>query len=245
MLRNLVFAGLLVAPPTFAEKILYIGDSHSVGLQTDNENFMGPKVFRALESDKHTVSFFASGGARVSDYLWEEREAPQPKGLTKRESNLAAEGSARFQKTLGEPPIESLGKLLDSSSAHGVVINLGTNAMGLIQKGRTSELKKDVDDMVRMILAKNARCFWILPPPLSTKKLSASRQKTLSATIEEAIAGRCEVFRSAERLKIEPGSDGIHYGKEGSNTWADAAIPEIRKWIGASRVATDPNPGHR
>lgn len=214
-----------------AENILYIGDSHSVGLHTNDKDFIGPKIYHFLSEEKHNVSFFASGGATVADFLWDHRKVSQPQGITKRETSINSDLKVIFRKSLGTPNISSLKKLMETNASQGVIINLGTNAMRLIKKNRISELRDDVDDMVQLVLDNKAECFWILPPPISIYKMSLKDQKTLQETIESAIAGRCSVFRSAEMLKIKPGTDGIHYGMDESNKWAEALIPALRDWI--------------
>lgn len=237
---------------------LYLGDSLSVGLRSNNEDFLGPVVFNSLRDHGQNIYFHAYGGSRPSDWYWREdgREAPMLVSHRFRVETFFLRASTR--KENGNMKMrENISQLMRIHNPRSVIIQQGTNLLpslrgtdGQLKQGRDLEeidkqISAQVQRLINFINADTARlCFWIMPPHARENDIageseaffrhgySQAIQEHLRDLIRRSLQNQCLLFESVELNWLHREAyekDPLHYGLDLSTKWGHAVSEFILK----------------
>jgi hypothetical protein len=215
-MRVLALAVLLAAEavaqsPRVPHKVLFVGDSHSVG-------YFGLELDALLRAAGASVTTRALCGSAPRDWLegrsqscgWFFRD---PQGASDRELATGIPKAA-----------PSLGPILDSQKPDLVVIALGANMTGSAEDSIRSQSWR----LAALVTAAGARCVWVGPP----RRRDETGQAALYEALRGAVYDHC-IFVDSRELTRYPatGGDGRHYwGAEGeriSKEWAAAVLGRL------------------
>lgn len=194
-------------------EILYIGDSHSVGV-------FGSTLSKAIGAQRYAV-----GG--TSAINWNKKAiCPDSNGCSYRFGYATPKGEFG-----GSPPPSFLGLagLIEEVDPAVVVIALGTNDAC----GRVSSASKLVS------LTKGRKCIWVGPPDFKQDSLIRTRCEgrydQFVQSLKRAVSGSC-LFVDSTKLQDSSGntiiadaSDKVHFTNELAKQWANAVRAEIQR----------------
>ena len=236
-------------PPLKLKRILYIGDSLSVG-------GFGPALEQGMSALPNTqVARYASCGSAVGHWfsgavtvcgLRESFPTPHgrqqisidPRRCPKETPQCGPNGGSWVvppQKT----PIFSELKIL-GHEPDLVVIELGTNSFDASRAGLEAETRR----MIAAAKKKTTQCIWIGPPDIQECRVSGGRVVSREAidriyaaiaTVTAEPASSCTVVDSRKYAKFHPGArDCLHvYTNTPSiaKAWAEGVMTEIQPII--------------
>lgn len=190
-------------------KILFIGDSHSVGI-------FGHELDKKIRSlNKIELRTYASCGAVAS---WFIREVQTPCGYFFHDHQGVREGN--------KAKTPNLKTVLNTYRPDIVLIELGGN-----YAGRTSEYtQSDVKDALALIENYTREIYWVGAP--DSRKKADEVELRIYDDLKQAINGRYPLFISRDVTTYPAtGGDGIHYwGVQGSiqaKSWAT----KVFEWL--------------
>jgi hypothetical protein len=193
LILTLALLSLLFNSAAWAGKILFIGDSHSVGE-------FGVTLDGLLRQDpKNQVSSLAFCGASSESWLY------GPK--TKCGYRIAPPSGNPVEKKSGQGP--KLSELLSKFDPDQVIIELGNNDIG--SSLSDAQIVAHIDRITSTVVTAlgPGRCFWISGPETRLLRSQGTREISL---IEKGVARRCKVFNSYSVTHYPDGpGDGIHY----------------------------------
>ena len=205
----LIFLFLIFSNLTYS-KILFIGDSHGVGL-------FGQKFDSLLRSEESSVITHTSCGAIGK---WFRTGQKTHCGYFFKDEN----GITKSGKSTNTPIID---QTLEQFKPDIVIIEMSGN----YTQQKDEFAIKDIDELVSLVIEKEAKCFWIGAP--STR--DNLRTPRLYRLIKDGVKERCPIFNSSEvtTYPSNPNLDGVHYwGKEGkiqAENWAQKAYEWLKK----------------
>lgn len=230
-------AAVSVAPVHFSstKKVLYIGDSLSVGAFGDAMQ----AALIAGGSGRERVAIYASCGSSVQHWLSSEPVHVTPCGY--RETTSASRIFEDYHNGVKPRPMETpkIEKLLKKHRPDIVIIQLGTNHFDTLEKGGMAALARQeeiFEEFARNIVKTTGnlkQVIWILPPDSS--KFASSIQSAISKTIRQ-VAERHN-FSTIDSRKMtryiygKTGGDGVHYSTEPALQWARDVITEINRLL--------------
>ena len=226
-----------VGPIRFSstKKVLYIGDSLSVGA-------FGDAMQAALiegGGGRERIAIYASCGSSVQNWLASEPAHFTPCGY--RETTATSRIFEDFHNGIKPKSIETpkIERLLRKHRPDIVIIQLGTNHFDTLEKGGMAALPKQeeiFEEFARNIVKTTGnlkQVIWILPPDSS--RFGASIQSAISKTIRR-VAERhnfsiIDSRRMTRYINGKTGGDGVHYSKDPAVQWAKAVIGEINRLL--------------
>ncbi|MBI2662650.1 hypothetical protein HYX11_04290 [Candidatus Woesearchaeota archaeon] len=192
---------LLLSSSALAEKILFIGDSHSVGTY-------GTEINKLLSKD-NTVRHYAMCGASPS--WWFNNQADSCGSLYITETGKTS--------TLSKTP--KLADLISDFQPTIVIITMGGNPAGKTP----SNYDKNVASLVKIIIDQNIKCYWIGPPGKNDPTEAAQRDQRYEAIIK-GLSNNCILIDSRDKVKLN--KDEIHFSDNTRPTqWAQKVYDEI------------------
>lgn len=228
-------AAISVAPINFSstKKVLYIGDSLSVGAFGDALQ----ASLIAGGDGRERVAIYASCGSSVQHWLSSEPVHVTPCGY--RETTASTRIFEDFHNGIKPRPVETpkIEKLLRKHRPDIVIIQLGTNHFDTLEKSGMTGLPKQeeiFEEFVRNIVKTTGnlkQVIWILPPDSS--RFGSSIQTAISKTIRR-VAERhnfttIDSRRMTRYVNGKTGGDGVHYSSEPARQWAAQVITEINR----------------
>ena len=222
----------LIASLTVQAKVIFIGDSHSLGV-------FGEEINTYLEESLHDYEFWASGAS--APLQWINNAFTTSCGYNSKKGDVPKRGCPRrmFTPTL-------ISRLQASPGAHHVIVALGTN-FGKTEDHRRSHIRYTTK-MLKKLRADD-KCLWIGPPDMKRRRDRSARNYGI---IEESIRKSgvdCKLIYS-DRFTQYPEStdhqrgnpDGIHYdypaawyrfpeGKIAALKWAQDIIPFLNDFL--------------
>ena len=211
MTRSLLLAALL-AVPAAAEppRILFIGDSHSVGP-------FGQELDRLLRETGASVLTRAVCASAPRSWVAGTRHHC---GFFYRDADGA---TRRGTKEASTPPLAGL---LSQHNAAWTVVQLGGNLHG----GAPATVKAQVGDLARRVAEAGSKCLWVGPP---NRRDNGGGFDAWYAAIKEGADPYCVFLDSRPVTPYPPmGGDGIHYGGPAgtatAKAWAAAAERRMR-----------------
>lgn len=208
----------LVQSSHAAERVIFIGDSHSV--QTFGQTL--DELLRK-RAGQNNVSTFASCGSSPS---WWFNAKPTPCGYFER----TPEGGTKRAKT---HPTPVLSRLLESAQPTTVVVALGANLVKAPYDYSTRTSRE------LALLIQNTktdgmpvRCIWVGPPHGRNKPEPGFSE--FYKVLEAAVSPPCRFIDSRPFARYpDKGGDGVHYdqlGPEGvaiARKWAESVFKAI------------------
>ncbi len=243
-------AAKTVAPIQFSttKKILYVGDSLSVG-------GFGDAMQAALIAGGgglERVSIYASCGSSVQHWLSSEPAHVTPCGY--RETTSTSRIFEDYHNGVKPRPMETpkIEKLLRKHRPDIVIIQLGTNHFDSLEKGGMAVLPKQAEifeEFAHNIVATTGnlkQVIWILPP--DSARFSPAIQSAISKCIREVSKRHnfsvIDSRAMTHYVNGKTGGDGVHYSTEPALQWAREAITEINRFL-MPRVHANTSDGKR
>ena len=224
--------------------ILYIGDSHSVGIFGQNFD----KMLRTFPDAK--VNFFSYVGASPAWYSghyatktqYFEHDDHGQVSETRYESVTVTDPKTGKQITKERPvggprAVPDYNQLLVTKSPSIAVVELGANLYfhPSASAAVKAEAKSQLEKMAEEIVSKKIPCYWIGPPDTIAKG-SREDQLAFDQFVEQVVTPiGCTYFHSilVTTYRPFPGCDGIHYwGKAGmleACHWAQKVFKDFKK----------------
>ena len=220
-----------IEPPRAPERILVLGDSHSMGHfgrvihQNLRETYPEAKVTLVAACGKGEGGFLAGGYAHCGVLTRKPNgKISRPKGC---KANPCTEADGPdCSKDQCRPP--KLRTLLRRAKPDLVIVQVGSNSWfkGSVKRG-WSGVEKKVTRIADLIEKRGAKCLWVTPPDSS--KRPAESQDAFAGMYERVLSGRCSVFNSRpsshDYMDFQAGidaagkagrrNDGTHYGTLG------------------------------
>lgn len=197
--------------PRVVSKVLFVGDSHSVG-------YFGLELDALLRASGARVTTRALCGSAPRDWLESRSQScgwffRDPEGSPDRE---LATGIAKAAP--------SLGPILDAEKPDLVVIALGANMTG----AAASAIRSQSWRLAALVTAAGARCVWVGPP----RRRDETGQDALYVALSGAVFSHCSFVDSREHTRYPAtGGDGRHYwgtdGEKISKDWAAAVMGKL------------------
>ena len=189
-------------------KILFFGDSHSVGPFGKNLDQM------LRENKEHKVRTFASCGAIARWFVTGQR--------TKCGYYFVEENGATSKGTKG--PTKKIIPVIENWKPEFVIVELSGNYSGYSDRFSIDDMKR----MAKYIVESGAKCIWVGAPDARNR----SRLPRLYDLLEKSILPYCHLVEG-RRYTTYPssGGDGIHYygteGRREAQNWARGVYEEF------------------
>jgi hypothetical protein len=200
--------------PPVIEKVLYIGDSLSVGT-------FGELVSNYLVDNYHreNVAFYASCGSSPESWLSDEPVFETKCGYRELIPFQPLVYGERMRHRT--PKIE---RLLRDQKPTIVIVQQGTNWM---DRPLTDEKIGSILDRFIGTIHRNANCriFWIAPPDSARFRRVQGRICTLIKQHQHAHDPVIDSRRLTRYVNGKTGGDGVHYRSEAATQWAQKVIP--------------------
>lgn len=216
MVASGFFASDFSARAARAPRILYLGDSLSIGA-------FGQTLDQSMRSSGFEVHTVVAGGA--SPYYWLKSYQSLPCTIGFWEKSPLSERRVGYVRAV--PKLEDL---LELHEPNVVVVQTGSNLYATLRskrrtkEGNVSEVTSLIQQMCYSIAKSGAVSYWVLPPHSHEQRYPKSLQEELSSIMRDVVneyEGR--VFESQKVTRFDdpyPATDGIHYGPEDARGWA-------------------------
>lgn len=209
-------ANAIEAPAAQKPRILYLGDSLSIGT-------FGKTLDTSMRASGFEVHTVVAGGA--SPYYWLKSYQSLPCTIGFWEKSPSNERRVGYVRAV--PKLEDL---IDSHKPNVVVVQTGINLYATLRSKRRAkeenvkEVKSLIEQMCYSIARAGATSYWVLPPHSHEKRYSRELQGEL-ASIMMDVVNKYEgiVFESQKVTRFVdpyPATDGIHYGPSEARGWA-------------------------
>ncbi len=213
----LAWGGVDLAAANPTTKVLYLGDSLSMG--TFGKTF--DTSMREAGFEVHTV---VAGGATPYYWLKEYQALPCTVGVWEKSKG----GERRLGYVRAVPKLEDLLSLVEPNV---VVVQTGINLYATLRSKRkpkeenVTEVTSLIERMCHAIAGGGAASYWVLPPHSHEQRYSRELQDELAGLMRGVVL-RYEgaVFESQEVTRFVdpyPATDGIHYGPTEARGWAE------------------------
>lgn len=208
-----------------AQRILFLGDSHSLGA-------FGENLDRSLREQGLEVSTFAT--AAGGPHYWLEKHASISASLGSWEKTPQKE--RREEVSMAVPKVESL---LRSCRPDVVIVQAGAQLFPPLRMGNPEsrgQVKTAIEEFCRTISEARAWIYWIDPPDSHPKRVPPALHSDLAEMIREVVGryqGRVFDSMAATRwsLPYPDQSDGMHYGVVEARQWAEAVTTDFRTFL--------------
>ena len=201
------------------ERLLFIGDSHSVGI-------FGRSLTELLQQNFPYVAITAVASCGSEPRWWLEGKATNC-GLLTHEAN-------GFESKVLKGNTPKLHELLNKVKPKITIVALGSNLVLMKEEDRENYTEK----MMAMVEDKGGQCIWISAP--DARKFSASDLDDVYGLLKKlSKLHHCKLIDSRKYTKYpNSGGDGLHYGgKEGTliaTQWAEKIFDGIKPSLSKS-----------
>lgn len=208
-------------------RVLYLGDSLSIGA-------FGKTLDARMRETGLDVFTVVAGGA--SPYYWLGSYQSLPCTIGYWEKTPQDERRLGYVKAV--PKIESL---ISDYHPNYVVVQTGINLYATLRSKRrpkdenVAEVRSLIDQMCYAITQSGAKAYWILPPHSHEMRYPKELQEELASIMGSVVKTyNGAVFESQKFTKFTdpyPSTDGIHYGSEESENWAERVAADFRVFL--------------
>lgn len=213
---------------TSADRVIYIGDSHTVGT-------FGQRLEKNLEPvlGKSPVKRYGVVGAAAQH--WNKKD-----NSTIRKLNIGyyCDGDGQVNGKAPKKDFPTLSQLFQGAEPT-VVIALGTN--DLYSKCNVTDKTEQMVAVKELLaqLRSKSKCLWVGPTEqpaagVIAKKCGQPRIKTFIDNLKETVRERCTYIDSREikakgKAILPNRSDNLHYSGVLADHWADAVAVKIKE----------------
>lgn len=215
-MRNILFLLMLFFEPISAKelpkikkplpRVLYIGDSHSVGV-------FGHSITTLIrDALPKNVAFMAAASCGSEPRWWLDGKITNC-GLR----TLYPNG---FDDEIHKAQTPKIAELLNIVQPKITIVQLGSNLVLM----NDEEREKATDEMMALVEHKGGQCVWVSAP--DSRKFSSAELGNVYELLKKlAKKHRCKLIDSRKYTKYPAGGDGLHYGgKDGvpiAKYWAE------------------------
>lgn len=202
------FLLLLLSPQLFAEKILFLGDSLSMGA-------FSTRLQERFEEAGHSISYYASSGG--NPYYWLDKY--QSISVDQKILHTGQSSEIHYGKS-----VPKMSWLYQNIQPHIVVVQAGNGLYFTLKKYGEEMVKQKVTELINRIVHQGgSRCFWIMPPTSDENAYSLERQETMERVLLEVTSKDCPAFASRKVTEApqDKSGDGIHFGPDEYRNWAE------------------------
>jgi hypothetical protein len=208
-------------------RVLFLGDSLSIGA-------FGKTLDHRMRETGLDVFTVVAGGASPYYWLGSYQSLPCTIGYWQK----TPEDEKRLGYVKAVPKIESL---ISDYRPNYVVIQTGINLYATLRSKRrpkdenVAEVRSLIDQMCYAITQGGAKAYWILPPHSHELRYPKDLQDELASIMSGVVKTyNGAVFESQKFTKFTdpyPSTDGIHYGTEQSESWAERVAADFRVYL--------------
>jgi len=222
------------APKEAPTRVLMIGDSLSVGPFGESvEQYLGTRVGRS------NFALFASCGSSPENWLRVEPDYYTKCGY--REDSPERRALIDFQNGRRPPRVRTpkVEDLIARYRPTTIIVQLGTNWMDPLMKPKGNEEAKFSGILEHFAIALRSppnvvrQVIWIMPPDAAA--YTSAVQGTVARLIKNiAKRGGYSLFdsrRVTHYVRGKTGGDGVHYGKDEANRWAEQVTRKLDRVI--------------
>lgn len=201
-----IFAKELPKIKTPLQRVLYIGDSHSVGI-------FGHSITTLIRDMlPKNVAFMAVASCGSEPRWWLDGKTTNC-GLR----TLYPNG---FDNEIHKAQTPKIAELLNIVQPKITIVQLGSNLLLM----NNEEREKATDEMMGLLEHKGGQCVWISAP--DSRKFSSTELGNVYELLKKlAKKHHCKLIDSRKYTKYPAGGDGLHYGgKDGApiaKYWAE------------------------
>ncbi len=226
--------GLFVTPAFAAQdsRVLYLGDSFSMGA-------FGYTMDSRLRDAGFQVYTVVAGGA--TPYYWLKNYPNISCSIGFWKKTPTTEQRLGYVKAV--PKIEDL---ITEYSPEIVVVQTGVNLYAALRSKRrpkeenVQEVRSLIDQMCRVVSENGAQSYWILPPNSHPERYPADLQRELADLMKGVVSEyNGAVFESQKFTHFTdpyPETDGIHYGPEEAQQWAEKVATDFEVFSNLERT---------
>ncbi len=209
-----------------AQKILYLGDSMSMGA-------FGKKLDDEMRDTGLEVYTYVAGGA--TPYYWLSRYQPISSSIGYWQKTPKNDVRKRYIKAV--PKVEAL---INEHQPDVVVVQTGTNLYATLRsKQRTKEdnireIEGLLEQMAKTVTSNGCRVYWITPPDAHVSKYPVALQEEMAGIMKRVVGKYGAVFDSRSVTKFTdpyPQTDGIHYGPTEASQWAQVVANDFKHFV--------------
>ncbi|NNE93353.1 MAG: hypothetical protein HKN23_17045 [Verrucomicrobiales bacterium] len=218
---------LFAGPSSAADRVLYLGDSLSMGA-------FGKTIDQNMREAGLEVYTVVAGGA--SPYYWLKAYQPLPCTIGFWEKTPSSDRRLGYVRAV--PKLEDL---IAEHEPNVVIVQTGINLYATLRSRRRpksdniNEVRSLIDQMCKSIAESGAKGYWVLPPHSHEKRYSASLQNELATIMRETVKEyNGAVFESQKCTKFTdpyPATDGIHYGPIEARQWASRVVSDFNVYM--------------
>lgn len=225
-------SALKISPKPGADRILYLGDSMSMGA-------FGRTFDSRLREAGFAVYTYVAGGA--TPYYWLSRYEGIPSDIGF--WHKSPHEDKRLKAINEVPKVENL---IKSCNPDIVVVQTGTNLYAsLVSKRRTragnvEEVEELCRNMAKAATKDGIRCYWIAPPSSHPERYPVGLQQEMADLMKRVVGEYGRVFdsrRVTEYIDPYPKTDGIHYGPTEARQWAKDVANDFVNYAGRDGIA--------
>lgn len=224
----LLFALLMLTPSATmaAKKILYLGDSLSMGA-------FGQTLDARLRQAGFEVYTSVTGGATPYYWLKEFENVSSDIGHW----NKTPVYEKRVKEIAVVPKVEDL---LAQIQPDAVVVQTGVNLYSTLRSKRQTPAQAQANvegliaKMAQTVTAGGRKLYWITPPSSHPERFPFALQTQMNELTQRVIGKYGRVFDSYAVTKFTdpfPATDGIHYGPTEAAAWAEIVAKDAVPWL--------------
>lgn len=227
LISFLIAAVFLLVPDAWGRRVLYLGDSLSMGA-------FGRTLDSEMRAAGHEVYTYVTGGA--TPYYWLSVYAPISSTIGHWEKTPESDRKYKYIKAV--PKLEGL---LDLHDPEIVVVQTGVNLYSTLRSKRRSheenvrEVTTLLENMCRTITKGGRACYWISPPASHPERFPSELQQEMLTLMKRVVEKYGVVFDSGSVTRFAdpyPETDGIHYGPTEAREWAAKVAVDFVAWSG-------------
>ena len=217
----------LSAPAVAALRVLYLGDSLSMGA-------FGSTLDQRLREAEFEVYTSVTGGATPFYWLKEFENVEADIGHW----NKTPQAEKRFKTLSATPKLEDL---MQEIHPQVVIVQTGVNLYSTLRSKRLTpeqgqaKVVSLMQKMAQAVRAGGAKLYWITPPSSHLERYDQALQQQMLGLMQRTVGPYGRVFDSYAVTTYTdpyPATDGIHYGPTEAAAWGEIvardAIPYLR-----------------
>ncbi len=226
---------VLCAPSQAGQRVLYLGDSLSMGA-------FGVTLDQRLREAGFDVYTSVTGGATPYYWLKEFENVEADIGHWKKTTS----SDQRFKTLPATPKLEDLMKEFQPKT---VIVQTGVNLYSTLRSKRLTpaqgqeKVESLVRKMAQAVTAGGARLYWITPPSSHFQRYDQALQEQMLGLMQRSVGPFGRIFNSyavTSFVDPYPETDGIHYGPKEAAAWGELVAADAVATLRSGKFQAPP-----